>query len=149
MDHNLTLITTIAAGFGGALVFGFIAEKLRLPALVGYLLAGILIGPATPGFVADIGIAQRIGGAGGPGDVDPVALPLVADRAQTCCLACAFADKTMRVSADDQFGACRNVLGLEAFAACLDERLGRHRKGQLRDHEHLERLARRRLSEPD
>ena len=60
MDHNLTLITTIAAGFGGALVLGFIAEKLRLPALVGYLLAGILIGPATPGFVADVHIASQL-----------------------------------------------------------------------------------------
>lgn len=60
MDHNLTLITTIAAGFGGALVFGFIAEKLRLPALVGYLFAGILIGPATPGFVADAHIASQL-----------------------------------------------------------------------------------------
>lgn len=60
MDHNLTLITTIAAGFGGALVFGFIAEKLRLPALVGYLFAGILIGPATPGFVADVHIASQL-----------------------------------------------------------------------------------------
>ena len=39
---------------------GFIAEKLRLPALVGYLLAGILIGPATPGFVADVHIASQL-----------------------------------------------------------------------------------------
>jgi CPA2 family monovalent cation:H+ antiporter-2 len=38
---------------GPALVLGFLAERLRVPALVGYLLAGILIGPATPGFVAD------------------------------------------------------------------------------------------------
>lgn len=43
MEHNLTLITTIAAGFGLALVFGFGAEKLKLPAIVGYLLAGIEI----------------------------------------------------------------------------------------------------------
>ena len=54
------MLTTIAAGFGGALVLGFIAEKLRLPALVGYLLAGILIGPATPGFVADVHIASQL-----------------------------------------------------------------------------------------
>lgn len=43
MDHNITLITTIAAGFGLALIFGFIAERLKTPALVGYLLAGIAI----------------------------------------------------------------------------------------------------------
>jgi monovalent cation:H+ antiporter-2, CPA2 family len=60
MDHNLTLITTVAAGFGLALIFGFIAERCKLPALVGYLLAGILIGPATPGFVADVAIASQL-----------------------------------------------------------------------------------------
>ena len=52
MEHNIPLITTLAAGFGIALIFGVIAERLRVPALVGYLLAGIVIGPATPGFVA-------------------------------------------------------------------------------------------------
>ncbi|HEY0563113.1 MAG TPA: YbaL family putative K(+) efflux transporter [Methylophilus sp.] len=60
MDHQLTLITTIAAGFGLALIFGFIAERLKLSALVGYLIAGILIGPATPGFVADMSIASQL-----------------------------------------------------------------------------------------
>ncbi len=60
MDHNVTLITTVAAGFGLALVFGFLAERCRMPALVGYLLAGIAIGPATPGFVADIAIASQL-----------------------------------------------------------------------------------------
>jgi len=60
MEHDLTLITTIASGFGLALVFGFIAERCKLPALVGYLLAGILIGPATPGFVADVSIASQL-----------------------------------------------------------------------------------------
>ncbi|MBL8471763.1 MAG: Kef family K(+) transporter [Rhodocyclaceae bacterium] len=60
MDHNTTLITTLAAGFGIALVFGFLAERIRLPALVGYLFAGIMIGPATPGFVADASIAAQL-----------------------------------------------------------------------------------------
>ena len=60
MDHNISLITTLAAGFGMALVFGFIAERIKLPALVGYLLAGILIGPATPGFVADMHLAAQL-----------------------------------------------------------------------------------------
>ena len=60
MGHDLTLITTIAAGFGLALIFGFIAERCKLPALVGYLFAGILIGPATPGFVADVSIASQL-----------------------------------------------------------------------------------------
>ena len=60
MDHNTSLITTIAAGFGVALILGFIAERIKVPALVGYLLAGVLIGPATPGFVADVQIASQL-----------------------------------------------------------------------------------------
>ncbi|WP_377154013.1 YbaL family putative K(+) efflux transporter [Roseateles sp. UC29_93] len=60
MEHNVSLISTLAAGFGLALILGFIAERLKLPALVGYLLAGIAIGPATPGFVADVGIAAQL-----------------------------------------------------------------------------------------
>ena len=60
MEHNVALITTIAAGFGLALIFGFIAERLKTPALVGYLLAGIAISPTTPGFVADVGIASQL-----------------------------------------------------------------------------------------
>src|SRR5690606_33053173 len=47
-------------GFGFALIFGFIASRLRLPALIGYLLAGIIIGPATPGIVADAEITAQL-----------------------------------------------------------------------------------------
>jgi CPA2 family monovalent cation:H+ antiporter-2 len=60
MPHTASLITTLAAGFALALVLGFVAVRLRLPALVGYLLAGIAIGPATPGFVADGEIAAQL-----------------------------------------------------------------------------------------
>ncbi|WP_374562460.1 YbaL family putative K(+) efflux transporter [Ideonella sp.] len=60
MPHAVSLITTLAAGFALALVLGFVAVKLRLPALVGYLLAGVAIGPATPGFVADSVIAGQL-----------------------------------------------------------------------------------------
>lgn len=60
MHHDVSLITTIAAGLGLAMVFGFLAARLRMPPLVGYLLAGIVIGPATPGFVADIGLAGQL-----------------------------------------------------------------------------------------
>lgn len=60
MPHDITLITTLAAAFGLALVFGFIAARLKLPALVGYLVAGIVIGPATPGFVADQAISAQL-----------------------------------------------------------------------------------------
>jgi CPA2 family monovalent cation:H+ antiporter-2 len=60
MPHTVSLITTLAAGFGLALIFGFIAARLGLPALVGYLVAGIAIGPATPGFVANAEIASQL-----------------------------------------------------------------------------------------
>lgn len=64
MHHDISLITTLAAGFGLALILGFIAARLKLPALVGYLLAGIAIGPATPGFVADAQIASQLAEVG-------------------------------------------------------------------------------------
>src|SRR6185369_13885356 len=60
VPHNVSLITTIAAALGLALAMGFAAIRLKLPALVGYLLAGIVIGPATPGFVADTQIASQL-----------------------------------------------------------------------------------------
>lgn len=60
MHHNISLITTIAAALGFGLIFGMLAVRLKLPALVGYLFAGILIGPATPGFVADVALAGQL-----------------------------------------------------------------------------------------
>ena len=60
MHHDLSLITTFAAALGFGLVFGMLALRLRLPALVGYLAAGVLIGPATPGFVADAALSSQL-----------------------------------------------------------------------------------------
>lgn len=60
MHHNISLITTIAAALGFGLIFGMIAVRFKLPALVGYLAAGIVIGPATPGFVADVALASQL-----------------------------------------------------------------------------------------
>ncbi|TQK07146.1 YbaL family putative K(+) efflux transporter [Herbaspirillum sp. SJZ107] len=60
MDHNISLITTIAAALGLGLLLGMLAVRLRLPALVGYLAAGVIIGPATPGFVADVALASQL-----------------------------------------------------------------------------------------
>ncbi len=60
MHENISLITTIAAGLGLALIMGVIACRLRLPPLVGYLVAGIMIGPATPGFVADVELSKQL-----------------------------------------------------------------------------------------
>lgn len=60
MSHSMPLITTLATALGLALVFGFIAVRLKLPVLVGYLLTGMLIGPHTPGFVANTEIAREL-----------------------------------------------------------------------------------------
>jgi K+:H+ antiporter len=60
MPHDVSLITTIAAGLGLALVMGFAATRLGVPPLVGYLVAGIVIGPATPGFVADVELTGQL-----------------------------------------------------------------------------------------
>ena len=60
MPHDISLISTLAAGFGLALVFGYLVTRLRMPPLVGYLLAGVVIGPATPGFVGDMHLASQL-----------------------------------------------------------------------------------------
>lgn len=60
MPHNTALIVTIAAGLGLAFVFGYLATRLRLPALVGYLVAGFAVGPHSPGFVADEALAGQL-----------------------------------------------------------------------------------------
>jgi len=57
--HNADLILTLTAGLSAALVFGFLALKVRLPPMVGYLVAGLLLGPYTPGFVADRRLAEQ------------------------------------------------------------------------------------------
>ena len=60
MPHQTALIGTIAAGIGLAFLLGMAATRVRLPPLVGYLLAGIVVGPFTPGYVADTGLAQQL-----------------------------------------------------------------------------------------
>jgi CPA2 family monovalent cation:H+ antiporter-2 len=60
LPHDVTLISTIAAALGLAMIFGFLAARLKLPPLVGYLLAGIVIGPHTRGFVADVALAGQL-----------------------------------------------------------------------------------------
>jgi CPA2 family monovalent cation:H+ antiporter-2 len=62
--HETALLATIAAGLGLALVLGYLATRLRLPPLVGYLAAGIVVGPFTPGYVADTGLASQLAEVG-------------------------------------------------------------------------------------
>lgn len=60
MPHETPLIATIVAGLGLAFLLGLLAQRLRLPVLAGYLLAGVMIGPFTPGYVADLKLAAEL-----------------------------------------------------------------------------------------
>ena len=60
MQHHTDLIDIVAIGLGLAFVLGFLANKIKLSPLVGYLLAGIIVGPHTPGFVGDADIATQL-----------------------------------------------------------------------------------------
>jgi monovalent cation:H+ antiporter-2, CPA2 family len=60
VPHDVSLIATIAVGFALAFPFGFIAQRLRLPPLVGYLMAGVAMGRFIPGFVADNALTGQL-----------------------------------------------------------------------------------------
>ncbi len=60
MPHDTPLISTIVGGLVLAFILGALANRLRLPPLVGYLVAGVLVGPHTPGFVADQSLAPEL-----------------------------------------------------------------------------------------
>jgi len=58
--HDLSVIVTLAGGLAVALAFGWVTQRLGLSTLVGYMLAGIAVGPHTPGFVADAALASQM-----------------------------------------------------------------------------------------
>jgi len=60
LPHETPLITTLVMGFGLAFLFGLLAQRLKLPLIAGYLLAGVVIGPFTPGYVADLDLAAEL-----------------------------------------------------------------------------------------
>ena len=62
--HSYDLILTLTAGLGAALVFGYFTQRLGLSPIVGYLLAGTIVGPYTPGFVADAVLAEQLAEVG-------------------------------------------------------------------------------------
>src|ERR1700752_4888909 len=62
--HDLPLIPTIAAAFTAAWVCGLLTQRLGLSPIVGYLLAGVVIGPHTPGFVGDVHLATQLAEVG-------------------------------------------------------------------------------------
>src|SRR3990170_1348361 len=62
--HSFDLILTLAGGLASALVFGYLTQRAGLSPIVGYLLAGVAVGPNTPGFVADVGLAEQLAEVG-------------------------------------------------------------------------------------
>ena len=62
--HSLDLIFTLTGGLAAALIFGYLTQRLRLSPIVGYLIAGLLVGPYTPGYVADRPVAQQLAEVG-------------------------------------------------------------------------------------
>ncbi|MFC0103053.1 YbaL family putative K(+) efflux transporter [Sphingopyxis terrae] len=60
MPHDTSLIGTVVAGLVVAFLMGALAHRLRISPIAGYLLAGVLVGPFTPGFVADTGLALQL-----------------------------------------------------------------------------------------
>ena len=64
MPDQVELITTLAWGLGLSLIFGYLVSLIRMPALVGYLLAGVFIAPTTPGFVGNLDLASQLSEVG-------------------------------------------------------------------------------------
>jgi CPA2 family monovalent cation:H+ antiporter-2 len=60
MPHDTALLYNLAAAFAVAFVFGFLASRLKLPPLAGYLLAGVALGPHSPGFVGNVELAGQL-----------------------------------------------------------------------------------------
>jgi CPA2 family monovalent cation:H+ antiporter-2 len=62
--HSIELILTLTGGLAGALIFGYLTQRAGLSPIVGYLLAGVAVGPNTPGFVADAALAEQLAEVG-------------------------------------------------------------------------------------
>lgn len=62
--HSFDLILTLTGGLVGALIFGYLTQRVGLSPIVGYLLAGVAIGPNTPGFVAEVHLADQLAEVG-------------------------------------------------------------------------------------
>jgi len=60
MDYSVNLIALLATGFGLALFFGYLANYFKIPTLVGYLFAGVFLGPFTPGYIGDQQLANQL-----------------------------------------------------------------------------------------
>lgn len=60
MDHSLIIVATLTIGLSLACLFAYLAQRFNLPTILGYLLAGFIIGPYSPGFVADMAISEQL-----------------------------------------------------------------------------------------
>jgi len=139
MGHETELLTLLAGGLVLAFVLGAIAHRFRLSPLVGYLLAGVLIGPFTPGYEADTGLAAQLGeigvvllmfGVGLHFSVDDLkavrrvalpwaALPIAAASALGAILARYFFDWRWQEAA--VFGLCLSVASTVVMLRALEE----------------------------
>jgi CPA2 family monovalent cation:H+ antiporter-2 len=62
--HDIDLVLTLTAALTAALVLGYVTQRMRLSPIVGYLLAGLVVGPATPGYAADAAVAGQLAEVG-------------------------------------------------------------------------------------
>ena len=159
MPHSVTLISTIAAALGLALIMGVLAARLKLPPLVGYLIAGIIIGPATPGFVADVELSAQLAEIGvmllmfGVGlhfslkdlwrcAASPCPAPLSRSRSRQCSAWASLRLWGWSLPAGIVFGLALSV----ASTVVLLRALGKPRHTRNRQWSHRGRLAHRRGS---
>lgn len=142
MPHDVTLITTIAVGFVLAFILGFVANKFRLPPLVGYLLAGVIMGQCLPevmatnsmtGQLADIGVMLLMFGVGLHFSIpDLMAVRWVAIPGAVCQIMVATAMGTAMamyfwgwtLGAGLVLGLCLSVASTVVLLKALDERNG-------------------------
>ena len=87
MPHADSLILTLVGGFVLAFVFGMLAHRLKLSPLVGYLVAGVIVGPYTGGFVADTELAPQLAEIGGSGILSHLVFSCVPIEGGVCQLA--------------------------------------------------------------
>jgi predicted Kef-type K+ transport protein len=86
MHTNIDLILALTVGLAAALVLGYVTQRLGLSPVVGYPLAGIVIGPNTPGFVADLHLRSLLHSGGGYGSMSHLYKALLAgDNRRDVC----------------------------------------------------------------
>ena len=118
MTFDSPLIAMLVLGIGLAFLFGAAAQRLRISPIVGYLLAGVAVGPYTPGFVADANLAQQLADVGITPYVNRLAMlkleRMWADRPR-------LADWYARVRARPNFGAAILAYDEDGYRSLMAE----------------------------